>query len=69
MDERWYTVEQIATTLQVHEQTVRRWLRTHALTGRYFGGKTGWRVRQSDLDAFLTLPRDRHRGSRDDARP
>jgi excisionase family DNA binding protein len=52
MDERWYTVEQIATTLQVHEQTVRRWLRTHALAGRYFGGRTGWRIRQSDLDAL-----------------
>jgi excisionase family DNA binding protein len=53
MDERWYTVEQIAATLQVHEQTVRRWLREGALRGRSFGGKTGWRVRESDLRAFL----------------
>ena len=53
MDERWYTVEQIADTLQVHEQTVRRWLREGSLRGRSFGGKTGWRVRESDLRAFL----------------
>jgi excisionase family DNA binding protein len=63
MDERWFTVEQIATTLQVHEQTVRRWLREHALAGRYFGGKTGWRVRERDLEAFLaTDRRERTRG-------
>jgi excisionase family DNA binding protein len=67
MDERWYTVEQIATTLQVHEQTVRRWLRERALAGRYFGGKTGWRVRQSDLEAFLG--RDRHGRTRGESRP
>lgn len=59
MDERWFTVEQIAGSLQVHEQTVRRWLRERALAGRYFGGKTGWRVRESDLNAFLATDRDR----------
>ena len=26
-DERWFTVEEIAEILRVHEQTVRRWLR------------------------------------------
>ena len=68
MDERWFTVEQIATTLRVHEQTVRRWLRTHVLAGRYFGGRTGWRVRQTELDAFLA--RDQHgQRARAEARP
>jgi excisionase family DNA binding protein len=51
--ERWYTVQQIATMLQVHEQTVREWLRTGQLRGRSFGGRTGWRVRERDLAAFL----------------
>lgn len=53
LDEQWYTVEQIAQLIQVHEQTVRKWLRSGELPGRSFGGKTGWRVRESDLRAFL----------------
>jgi len=65
MDERWFTVEQIATTLHIHEQTVRRWLRERALPGRFFGGKTGWRVRESDLTSFLAT--DRRRASEEGA--
>ena len=53
LEEKWYTVEQIATLIQVHEQTVRRWLRDGDLAGRNFGGKTGWRVRESALKEFL----------------
>ena len=53
LEEKWYTVEQIATLLQVHEQTIRRWLRDGELVGRSFGGKTGWRVRESALREFL----------------
>jgi len=52
-EDKWLTVEQIAAQLQVTEQTVRRWLRSGALIGRNFSGRTGYRVRQSDLDAFL----------------
>jgi excisionase family DNA binding protein len=52
-DERWFTVEQIADLLQVHPETVRSWLRAGRLKGRAFGGKTGWRVRESVLNAFL----------------
>jgi len=52
-EDRWLTVEQIATQLQVTEQTVRRWLRSGALVGRNFSGRTGYRVRQSALDSFL----------------
>ena len=53
VDERWFTVEQIAELLQVHVNTVRAWLRSGALKGRNFGGRTGWRVRERDLTAFL----------------
>jgi excisionase family DNA binding protein len=53
LDEEWYTVDQIATSLKVHEQTVRRWLRDGDLDGRNFGGKTGWRVPAHSLKAFL----------------
>lgn len=53
MEDRWLTVAQIADRLQVHEETVRRWLREGRLVGRNFGGKTGYRVRERDFEAFL----------------
>ena len=53
MDDQWVTVEQIASALQVSEQTVRRWLRAKELPGLNLGGKAGYRVRRADLDAFI----------------
>jgi excisionase family DNA binding protein len=52
-DEQWFTVVDIAQRLKVHEETVRRWLREGRLRGRNFGGKTGYRVRERDFEAFL----------------
>lgn len=52
-DERWYTVADIVDMLKVHEQTVRRWIKDGELRGYNFGGKTGYRVKQGDLDTFL----------------
>ena len=52
-EDRWLTVAEIVDKLRVHENTVRRWLRTGALAGRNFGGRTGYRIRVSDLEAFL----------------
>ena len=54
IDERWLTVNQIAERLQVHQETVRRWLREGRLAGRNFGGKSGYRIRERDLEACLT---------------
>ncbi len=53
IEDRWYTVEEIAGRLQVHEQTVRRWLRDGDLDGRNFGGRTGWRISESAINEFL----------------
>ena len=53
--ERWLTVAEIVAQLQVHEQTVRRWLREGKLPGRNFGGRIGYRVRERDLEAFLSM--------------
>lgn len=53
VDERWFTVENIAEALQVHPNTVRRWLRNGQLAGHNFGGKTGYRVRDTDFERFL----------------
>jgi len=55
--EQLLTVEQVAERLQVNEQTIRRWLREGELTGVAFGGRTGWRVSEEDLTAFLDRKR------------
>lgn len=53
MQDEWMTVEQIADSLKVDGQTVRRWLRDGKLPGKNFGGKTGWRIKRGDVDAYL----------------
>lgn len=47
------TVEQIADYLQVHPETVRRWLRDRQLIGMNLSGKSGWRVRRTELERFM----------------
>lgn len=45
--ERFLTTEQVATALQVHNNTVRRWLRTGELQGRKFGRI--WRISEQEM--------------------
>ena len=52
-EERLLTVEQVAERLQVHIETVRRWLRSGELEGRDLGHRVGYRVRESDLEEFI----------------
>ena len=49
--EKTYTPQQIAEILQVREYSVRRWLRQGELKGFQLGGR--WRVKESDLKAFM----------------
>lgn len=51
--DRVLTVNQVAERLQVNEQTVRRWLREGDLVGAPLGGRTGWRIPESEVAAFL----------------
>ena len=51
--DRLMTVDQVAKRLQVNEQTIRRWLREGELTGVPFGGRTGWRISEEDLQDFI----------------
>jgi excisionase family DNA binding protein len=53
IEETWLTVEQIARQMQVTDQTVRRWLKSGELVGTNFGGRTGYRIREADANAFL----------------
>lgn len=53
-DEReWRTVAQVAGLFQVHEETVRRWIRDGQLPVLDLGKKAGYRIRPEDLDAFI----------------
>lgn len=53
-DTQWLTVRDVATSLKVHEETVRRWIRRGDLVALDLGGpRAGYRVRRSDLDQFI----------------
>jgi len=52
-EEQWHDVKYIVNLLQVHEQTVRRWIKSGDLPAILFGRKGGYRVKASDLNAFL----------------
>ena len=62
--ESMLTVEQVAERLQVNEYTVRRWLRGGELSGVPFGGRTGWRVKEEELQAFLDRRREQARNGK-----
>jgi excisionase family DNA binding protein len=52
--DKMLTVVQVAEWLQVHPDTVKRWLRDGNLKGFRLGGnRAGWRVRESELERFV----------------
>lgn len=53
-DERWLTVAQVADVVQVHPETVREWLRTGRMPGTLLSRRAGWRVRERDVQRFLS---------------
>jgi len=57
------TVEEVARRLQVHEETVRRWLRDGKLKGVRLGRRAGWRVEESEYRRFLA-DESEHDGTR-----
>ena len=64
MVEELYTVKEAATILKVSERAILDWLRS----GRLRGSKAGkaWRIRQSDLEAFLGKSEEREDKKRGD---
>lgn len=53
-DTNWMTVTDVAETLQVTEETVRRWIRRSELPALNLGGpRAGYRVYPSDLERFI----------------
>jgi len=49
----WLTVRDVAGLLHVGEDTVRRWIRAKRIEAKFFGGRTGYRIRNADLHVFL----------------
>ena len=52
-EQAWLTVAQVAERLQLHEETIRRWIRDGQIPVLDLGKKAGYRVRPADLDAFI----------------
>jgi excisionase family DNA binding protein len=53
------TVQEVAARLKMNPETVRRWLREGKLRGYLLGGdRGGYRVAESDLNAFLAARRN-----------
>jgi len=61
MQERVYTVQEVAQQLRVSERTVRNWIESGELTA-FSIGKRGYRIRQSAIDDFVR----RHEKREDD---
>ena len=51
MNERVYTVKEVANQLRVDTKTVRKWIRSGELVAIDIGGE--YRVRQASLDDFI----------------
>jgi excisionase family DNA binding protein len=52
-DEEMLTLVDVAEHLQVHIDTVRRWVREGELPAYQLGARAGYRVKRSDFRAFL----------------
>ena len=52
-EDRWLTVEEIADKLQVHIETVRRWIRAGELPSLALGRRAGYRIKAADFEEFL----------------
>jgi len=60
--ETFLTVQQVAERLQVHPDSVRRWIEAGLLKGyRLPGRRAGWRITEDALQGFL----DKRRGAED----
>jgi excisionase family DNA binding protein len=54
VSERWLTVAQAAEILQIHPETLRGWLRSGRIPATLLSRRAGYRIRVSDLEAFLS---------------
>jgi excisionase family DNA binding protein len=69
VDERLFTVAEVAERLSVEPETVQGWLREGKLGGYQLSRRAGWRISESDLRRFLEATRRPGPGERDDTQP
>ena len=62
-DDRLLTVQEVAAALRVDDNTVRRWIRRGRIEAHNLGGRTGYRVRRSEMDRFLASLSTHSRGA------
>src|SRR5712692_1445865 len=53
MSERFFTADEVAEKLRVNKVTVHRWIRGGRLPAVNLGGTSGYRVRGTDVEAYL----------------
>jgi excisionase family DNA binding protein len=53
--ERYYTVSEIASSIQTNRRTVINWIRGGHLIAVKLAGRRFWRVREKDLRRFLKV--------------
>lgn len=53
MDEKYYTIKEVAETLKVAYLTVYRWIKSGKLPS-YKAGKQ-YRIKKNDLDTFISI--------------
>jgi excisionase family DNA binding protein len=58
-EQTWLSVHDIVQKLGVHEQTVRRWIKSGDLTAYLLGDRAGYRIAAADLQAFMDRRRVR----------
>jgi excisionase family DNA binding protein len=63
--EQWLSVQDVVERLGVHEQTVRRWIKSGELVAYALGDRAGYRIAIEDLQAFM----ERRRVEPEDAQP
>ena len=69
-EEALLTVPEVAARLRVSHETVKRWLRAGKLRGVLIGGpRTGYRIRASEIDAFIHGSRKARRAADRETQP
>lgn len=53
VETKWLTTKDVAYRLNIHIETVRRWIRLEGLHVLNIGGKGGYRIKEKDLNRFL----------------
>ncbi len=65
MQEKMYTVQEVAQQLRVSERTVRTWIEQDELPA-FAIGKRGYRIAESDLLAFIEVRKKRGKSVSED---